>query len=299
MPDLNLEKLMEKLEHDNEVLKRLDQKLKKVTVDTGLSNSLPSLNTAAAKTTVPGTSTPTHLPSTTSKIPTAAALSSLTGAGDHHQHHQHSFHQQQSQLQQQYPNLPRPPTALSQLQQQPTHQLREQIEDLKQAEEIVDSIEIPNRGRCKVFMARYHYDPYKQSPNENPDAEVTLICGDFILVFGGVDEDGFYYGELLDGRRGLVPSNFIEKLTGEDLFEFQASVLYGHKGGNVGGAGALGGGVSGGGGGGLEGGLPDSDTASFPPEFYDAILTETLGHTNFQHLLAPGKCFVFILKIGF
>lgn len=28
-----------------------------------------------------------------------------------------------------------------------------------------------------------------------------------------MDEDGFYYGEHLDGRKGLVPMNFIEKLT--------------------------------------------------------------------------------------
>ena len=27
-------------------------------------------------------------------------------------------------------------------------------------------------------------------------------------------------GELLDGRKGLVPTNFIEKLSGEDLLEF-------------------------------------------------------------------------------
>lgn len=274
MPDLNLEKLMEKLEHDNEVLKRLDQKLKKVTVDAGLSNSLPSLNTSAGavKVSVPGTSTPTGL--YTSSASKAALLPTSFAGEGHHQSQSH-HHQTSHQQQQQYPNLPRPPTASSQV----PPQLSAQIEDLKAAEEIVDSIEIPNRGRCKVFMARYHYDPYKQSPNENPDAEVTLICGDFILVFGSVDEDGFYYGELLDGRRGLVPSNFIEKLTGEDLFEFQASVLYGHKGNNA----------AGGAGGNLD--AADSDTASFPPEFYDAILTETLGHTNFQHLLAPGKLF--------
>nr|XP_027202997.1 RIMS-binding protein 2-like isoform X2 [Dermatophagoides pteronyssinus] len=112
-------------------------------------------------------------------------------------------------------------------------------------------------------MAKYNYDPYKHSPNDNPETEVTLLAGDFILIFGNIDEDGYYYGELLDGRRGLVPSNFIEKLTGDDLFEFQARVLYGHNKDN------------------------ESDTASFPPEFYDAILSEQIGHTSFQHLLAP------------
>ena len=31
-------------------------------------------------------------------------------------------------------------------------------------------------------------------------------------------QDGFYEGELIHGRRGLVPSNFIEKVSGEDIF---------------------------------------------------------------------------------
>ena len=40
-------------------------------------------------------------------------------------------------------------------------------------------------------------------------------------------QDGFFDGELLDGRRGLVPSNFVEKLVGEDLVEFHQSVVMG------------------------------------------------------------------------
>lgn len=31
----------------------------------------------------------------------------------------------------------------------------------------------------------------------------------------------------MDGRRGLVPSNFVEKLVGEDLIEFHQSVVMG------------------------------------------------------------------------
>lgn len=38
-------------------------------------------------------------------------------------------------------------------------------------------------------------------------------------------QDGFCDGELLDGRRGLVPSNFIQKLVGDDLLEFHQSVV--------------------------------------------------------------------------
>lgn len=37
---------------------------------------------------------------------------------------------------------------------------------------------------------------------------MTFKTGDVILVYGEMDEDGFYMGEL-DGVRGLVPSNFL------------------------------------------------------------------------------------------
>ena len=40
-------------------------------------------------------------------------------------------------------------------------------------------------------------------------------------------QDGFYEGELLDGRKGLVPSNFIQRLQGEDLVEFHRAAVLG------------------------------------------------------------------------
>ncbi|CAL1288407.1 unnamed protein product [Larinioides sclopetarius] len=93
----------------------------------------------------------------------------------------------------------------------------------------IDFIELPGRGRCNIYCARYTYDPLKQSPNENPEAELALNAGDYVIIYGEMDEDGFFNGELLDGRKGLVPSNFVEKLTGEELFEFHATVLYGNR----------------------------------------------------------------------
>lgn len=38
--------------------------------------------------------------------------------------------------------------------------------------------------------------------------ELNFKTGEVILVYGDMDEDGFYMGEL-DGVRGLVPSNFL------------------------------------------------------------------------------------------
>jgi RIMS-binding protein 2 len=40
-------------------------------------------------------------------------------------------------------------------------------------------------------------------------------------------QDGYLEGELLDGRKGLVPSNLIERLAGEDLLEFHQSCVVG------------------------------------------------------------------------
>ncbi|ESP00973.1 hypothetical protein LOTGIDRAFT_140155, partial [Lottia gigantea] len=67
-------------------------------------------------------------------------------------------------------------------------------------------------GQIYVYVAKYGYDPYTQSPNEIPDAELPLNAGDYVLILGEMDEDGFYDGELVDGRKGLVPSNFIERV---------------------------------------------------------------------------------------
>jgi hypothetical protein len=241
----DLDKLMAKLEQDNKILAELDRKLKYVTAS-GLiepshfyqmSSSLPSLNTSHQIRS--SMMTGTCIGSSTSAL-SKPSLNLLAHNGTTQQINQF-LHSNQCQT-----------------------PFQQQLDELKLAEDIVDSIEIPNRGRCKVYIARYSYDPFKQSPNDNPEAEVVLLAGDFVLIFGNIDEDGFYYGELLDGRRGLIPSNYVEKLTGEDLFEFQASVLYGNNRDS------------------------ESDTASYPPEFYDAILNDTMCHTNFQHLLAPG-----------
>uniref|UniRef100_A0A672PQY0 RIMS-binding protein 2 n=1 Tax=Sinocyclocheilus grahami TaxID=75366 RepID=A0A672PQY0_SINGR len=64
-------------------------------------------------------------------------------------------------------------------------------------------------GQVRLCTARYSYNPY-DGPNEHPEAELPLVAGKYLYVYGGMDDDGFYEGELLDGQRGLVPSNFVE-----------------------------------------------------------------------------------------
>ncbi|XP_053702735.1 RIMS-binding protein 2 isoform X19 [Synchiropus splendidus] len=74
------------------------------------------------------------------------------------------------------------------------------------------------RGAAKlqVFIARYSYNPY-DGPNDNPEVELPLTAGEYIYVYGDMDDDGFYEGELMDGRRGLVPSNFVERVSDDDM----------------------------------------------------------------------------------
>ncbi|XP_070844925.1 RIMS-binding protein 2 isoform X4 [Chaetodon trifascialis] len=64
-------------------------------------------------------------------------------------------------------------------------------------------------GQVRLCTARYSYNPY-DGPNEHPEAELPLVAGKYLYVYGNMDDDGFYEGELLDGQRGLVPSNFVE-----------------------------------------------------------------------------------------
>ena len=55
-------------------------------------------------------------------------------------------------------------------------------------ESIADMLEIPGKGRCYVYLAKYTYEPFNQSPNDNPEAEVSLTAGDYVLVWGNMDE---------------------------------------------------------------------------------------------------------------
>jgi RIMS-binding protein 2 len=45
--------------------------------------------------------------------------------------------------------------------------------------------------------------------------ELSFKTGDTIFVYGEMDDDGFFMGEL-DGMRGLVPSNFLAESTDLD-----------------------------------------------------------------------------------
>lgn len=59
------------------------------------------------------------------------------------------------------------------------------------------------------LLAKFDYDPKENSPNPGAEQdELSFRAGDVITVYGEMDEDGFFIGEL-NGRKGLVPSNFL------------------------------------------------------------------------------------------
>jgi hypothetical protein len=63
------------------------------------------------------------------------------------------------------------------------------------------------------MIALFDYNPDENSPNTNPTDELTFHSGDIIYVHGTVHDDGFYAGELENGRKGLVPSNYLKEIS--------------------------------------------------------------------------------------
>lgn len=113
---------------------------------------------------------------------------------------------------------PKSDTHLSPHKSSPTHE----VDTASEVEELdIDVAPAPFTAsrvaaKLQVFIARYSYYPY-DGPNDNPEVELPLTAGEYIYVYGDMDDDGFYEGELMDGRRGLVPSNFVERVSDDDV----------------------------------------------------------------------------------
>lgn len=45
-----------------------------------------------------------------------------------------------------------------------------------------------DRHHFDVYVAKYNYDPVQYSPNDNPEAELKLNAGDYMFIYGPVDE---------------------------------------------------------------------------------------------------------------
>lgn len=54
--------------------------------------------------------------------------------------------------------------------------------------------------------------------NRDAEGELSLCAGDYLLVWtSGEPQGGYLDAELLDGRRGLVPASFVQRLIGTYL----------------------------------------------------------------------------------
>ncbi|XP_061458872.1 RIMS-binding protein 3-like isoform X2 [Rhineura floridana] len=94
---------------------------------------------------------------------------------------------------------------------------------------INQQLEHQGSSKLSVFLARYSYNPF-DGPNKNPEAELPLTAGEYVYIYGEMDEDGFYEGELMDGRRGMIPSNLVEEVSGYIYWiEERALLLFGSK----------------------------------------------------------------------
>ena len=61
---------------------------------------------------------------------------------------------------------------------------------------------------ARRMQAKYNYNA-RLSSNVDSECELSFRAGDMIVVYGEMDDDGFYIGEF-DGQRGLVSGNFVE-----------------------------------------------------------------------------------------
>lgn len=47
-----------------------------------------------------------------------------------------------------------------------------------------------------VLFSKCSYNPY-DGPNDSPEVELPLTAGEYIYVYGDMDDDGFYEGEFI------------------------------------------------------------------------------------------------------
>ena len=98
-------------------------------------------------------------------------------------------------------------------QEDPTSETEEPVADKQSV--ILQALGQPP-GKLGASIARYSYDPL-DGPSEQPELELPLTAGQYVYVFGQVDEEGGPAGELVDGTRGLLPSNVAKEDSDGDL----------------------------------------------------------------------------------
>jgi len=76
----------------------------------------------------------------------------------------------------------------------------------------IPSLPTPTNPKpIKKMIAVFDYNPSENSPNKNSSDELSFRTGDIVYVHGNIHDDGFYSGELENGKKGLVPSNYLKE----------------------------------------------------------------------------------------
>ena len=64
--------------------------------------------------------------------------------------------------------------------------------------------------KLSIFIAKYNYDPMLYSPNDNPEMELAFQAGDYLYVYGDIDE--VYYFVTSSNFTALFSLNALYKL---------------------------------------------------------------------------------------
>lgn len=69
----------------------------------------------------------------------------------------------------------------------------------------------PEEPQQRLFLVVMDYDPQSLCTTGQPDLELCVTTGAVIAVHGQMDENA-YYTATFDGKRGLVPANFVQEI---------------------------------------------------------------------------------------
>jgi hypothetical protein len=73
-----------------------------------------------------------------------------------------------------------------------------------------------NSKTLKKMIATFDYNPNGNSSNRTHNNELSFHSGDIIYIHGNLRDDGFYSGELVNGKKGLVSSNYLKEISEEN-----------------------------------------------------------------------------------
>jgi len=85
------------------------------------------------------------------------------------------------------------------------------------------------RALLQVYQAVCSYEPNVIQETNNQQLEyrselLPINSGDYVFVCGEMDEEGYYYGELMDGNRGLVSADLLRQLSENEQSDFYSAV---------------------------------------------------------------------------